>query len=71
MQSKKMSFIESWANIFAGLGVSMLMVAYVFPWIGVEVTLIQNMQAATLFTVASLARSYTLRRLFNSIKERR
>jgi hypothetical protein len=64
-QTRRQSLIEAWANIAAGLGLSMLMNALLFPHFGWQITGHQNLMLGGIFTVASLVRSYTLRRLFN------
>ena len=62
-----MSFIEAWTNIFVGFGISMLAIQIVAPFIGVTINLEQNFNLAMIMTAVSLARSYTLRRIFESI----
>lgn len=65
MQTKRQSFIESWVNILVGYGVAVLAQVIIFPLFGMEVNLKGNLLIGLIFTVISLARSYTLRRLFN------
>jgi len=67
MQTKKMSAIESVVNIVVGYSLSILVQIVVFPIFGLEIKLSQNMAIALIFTFVSVARSYTLRRLFNFI----
>lgn len=64
-QSRKHSFIEAWANILIGYGISMLANFALFPLFGWHITLEQNVQLGIIYTVISLGRSYALRRLFN------
>lgn len=65
MQSKKMSFVESCANIMIGYTVAITSQWVIFPWFGIYIPLGEHMQIGFFFTVVSLVRSYTLRRLFN------
>ena len=63
-QSRRMSFVESLANVGVGFGVAVLTQAVVFPLFGLHATIGQNVQIGAIFTVVSIARSYVLRRLF-------
>lgn len=64
-QSHRHSFFEACANTLAGFLLSMAAVAWLFPLIGVRMSLAENFGATTLMTFISIARSYALRRLFN------
>ena len=44
----------------------MALSAVVYPMFGFPVTLAQNLSITTIFTVASIARSYAVRRWFNA-----
>lgn len=65
MQSKKMSLIESVANVAVGYGVALLSQIFVFPIFGIYIPLSDNLKIGACFTVISIARSYLLRRAFN------
>ncbi len=65
MQSRRMSIIESLANVLVGYGVAVMTQAVVFPLFGLQTSLDQNMAIGMIFTVVSLIRSYTLRRIFD------
>ncbi len=65
MQSRFMSLVEALTNIAVGYGVAVLMQILVFPLFGLHATFGENLMIGGLFTVASLARAYVLRRLFN------
>lgn len=65
MQSRRMSIIESLANVLVGYGVAVMTQAVVFPLFGLQTSLDQNMATGMIFTVVSLIRSYTLRRIFD------
>ncbi len=64
-QSRAHSVIETATNIVVGFTVSMGLTAVVLPAYGHDVTIAQNMGMTGIFTVASVLRSYGLRRLFN------
>lgn len=73
-KSKGQSHAHSWAeaavNIAVGFAVSVVITALVLPAYGHHVTLAENLQITAIFTVASLLRSYALRRVFNHITTR-
>ena len=66
-QSRKGSLTEAVANVVAGYGVALLIQALLFPAFGLGVTTAQSLQIAAVFTLASIARSYVLRRLFTRL----
>lgn len=65
MQSRRMSLIESIANVAIGYLVALAAQLAVFPALGIAVSLEQNLLLGAIFTVVSIARSYCVRRLFN------
>lgn len=65
-QTRLSSLIESLLNVAIGFVVSVLLTALVFPAYGHQVSFAQNLQITAIFTVASIARSYVLRRWFNA-----
>jgi hypothetical protein len=67
MQTKIQSLIESWANISIGYGVALASQILVFPLFGIHVDLKKNIGIGIIFTGISLARSYTIRRIFNKL----
>ena len=69
MQSRVMSLVEAAANVLVGYGVAVATQMMVFPWFGLSTTLGQNLQMGLVFTVVSLIRGYTLRRLFNAFSQ--
>lgn len=69
-QTHAHSWAESVVNIAIGFGVSVVITALVLPAYGHHVTLSENLQITAIFTVASLLRSYALRRFFNHITTR-
>lgn len=66
-QSRASSFRESLANVIIGLLVSWMLTFWVLPWWGLEPSVGQAIEISVLFTLASVARSYTLRRAFNAL----
>ena len=66
-QSRKHSFIESWANVFIGWCINFCIQLTLFPALGIPVTMSQNLTISAVFTVVSITRSYCLRRWFNQI----
>jgi hypothetical protein len=68
MQSRRMSVIESVANIAVGIGVAYIMNFWILSMIGNPISHRQNMLMTAFMTAVSFARSYALRRFFNSIK---
>ena len=69
-QSHAHSWFEAVANIGVGFVVSLVITAYLLPAFGHHITLAENVAMTSIFTVASLARSYALRRIFNRITTR-
>lgn len=64
-QSRKGSLVESLLNIAIGYGIAILTQLLVFPIFGIAIPLHDNLFIGAIFTIVSLIRSYTLRRLFN------
>jgi hypothetical protein len=64
-QSRKMSFIESIANVTIGYAVAVGAQYAIFPLFDVYIPLEQHLLMGALFTVVSVVRSYYVRRLFN------
>lgn len=65
MQSRSMSAVEAAANIAVGYAISVALTAIVLPLFGYDVTGADALGISAVFTVASLLRSYGLRRWFN------
>jgi hypothetical protein len=66
MQSKIGSLIETLINIGTGFLISMMINIWILPQVGCQVTAGQNVFMVTVFTVASVIRSYVFRRVFNA-----
>lgn len=67
-QTKRASFIEATLNTGSGFVVSFLIWQTIGPMFGYEVTVSDNLAITSVFTGASIARSYAWRRLFNRIR---
>lgn len=67
-QSRLGSFIEAWANILVGFGISYAANLIVLPLFGYAVTVGDAFWIGLVFTLISLARSYVIRRWFNGFK---
>ncbi len=65
MQSKTESLIESLLNTATGFLLSLVLVNVVLPLYGFPVKTGQSLEIVTIFTVASVCRSYLWRRFFN------
>ncbi len=61
------SFIESCINVAIGYGVALLSQILVFPLFGIHIPMSSNIAIGAIFTVISIARSYTVRRVFNKL----
>jgi len=67
MQTRRFSFLESLVNVGIGYGVSVVTQVVVFPLFGIRVPLRDNLTIGAVFTVISIVRSYTVRRVFNCL----
>lgn len=63
-QTRIMSLIETLASLIIGFAVSVIITAIVMPAYGHDVALSDNIQITAIFTVASVARGYLVRRAF-------
>ncbi len=68
MRSRWMALAEATTNVTIGFVFAMGVQAAVFPLVGLTVTLGENLLIGAAFTVASVIRSYMLRRLFERIR---
>jgi hypothetical protein len=68
MQTRKRSMIESIVNVLIGYLVAVGSQIVIFPIFGVETSIADNFLMAIWFTVISIIRSYSIRRLFNGWK---
>lgn len=63
-QSRRISLVEALANVAVGYGVAIATQIVVFPHFGLVTTMGENLTIGAIFTVVSIVRSYSLRRLF-------
>lgn len=70
MQTKTKSLVEVVISVFIGLGVALLTQIVVFLMFGLEVSFVQDLQIALIFTVVSVVRMYFVRRFFNWLERR-
>ena len=70
-QSPWLSLAEAVADVAVGYGVTVATQILVFPVFGLQATPAQTLKMGAVFTVASVARSFALRRLFEAIGVRR
>jgi hypothetical protein len=66
-----MSLIEAIANVATGFVVAVLTQLAVLPWFDVRLSLSENLFVGGIFTLVSVVRSYTLRRLFETLQGHR
>ena len=64
-QSHGHSALESITNTIAGVAVAVCMQRLIFPLYDIYVPVADNISIAGFFTIASVARNYTIRRIFN------
>lgn len=65
-QSKKHSAYEALTNIVVGILVAFVLNYTVLPLFGFQMTAAKNVGITAIYTVASFARSYLLRRFWNA-----
>ena len=70
-QSRAMSLVESLANVVVGYGFAVATQILIFPAFEVHVMMAQNLKISAAFTLISICRSFTLRRVFEAIRMRR
>ena len=64
-QSRRHSLTEALVNVAVGYWIAVAAQIVVFPLFGVHISLRQNIEIGVIMTAVSIARSYTLRRVFN------
>jgi hypothetical protein len=65
-----MSLAEALTNVAVGYGIAVATQALVFPMFGLHASLSDNLLIGAIFTVVSIIRSYSLRRVFEAIRVR-
>ena len=66
-QSRAMSLVEAATNVVVGYALAIITQVLVFPWFSIKATLQEHLVIGLIFVIISLARSYALRRLFDTI----
>ncbi len=69
-QTRLQSLIEALVNVAIGMVISVALSLVVYPLFGHAFTLGQNIGITIIFTVASIVRSYCVRRWFNAALHR-
>lgn len=64
-QSRVGSFVEALVNVAIGFAINWVANLLILPLFGFHVTGVQAFNMGLIFTVISVARSYTIRRWFN------
>lgn len=59
-----MSALETGVSLVVGYLLAVLITILVLPWFGHAVSVGQSVQISAIFTVASVVRSYAIRRIF-------
>ena len=67
-QSHTMSFVEAITNVAIGFLLAILTQFVVFPLVGLQVSVADNVLIGAIFTAVSIVRTFTLRRLFEAIR---
>jgi len=70
-QTKQHSLIESVMNILIGFSINWSANMLILPLFGFHITPSKAFNIGLIFTIISLIRSYTLRRIFNKIMLRK
>ena len=66
MQSKKDSLIESLTSTTIGWLIGVILNLTVLPLFDYDITVVDSLLVSLIFTAVSVARSYAVRRIFNS-----
>jgi len=69
-QPRTMSMVEAITNVIVGYLLALGLQAVLFPLLGLQVSLGDNLLIGAAFTVVSIVRSFTLRRLFEAFRVR-
>jgi hypothetical protein len=65
-----MSVTEATTNVCVGFAFALVTQFTIFPMLGLAVSVANNLIIGAIFTVVSLLRSFTLRRLFEALRVR-
>lgn len=67
-QSRGASFAEALTNVAVGFAFAFVVQIAVFPMFGISISASDNVLIAVIFTAVSIARSFTLRRIFEAVR---
>jgi hypothetical protein len=65
-QGKKGSLVESIIQVLSGWGVAIITQLIVYPLMGIEVSIVQNINLSLIFIVVGFIKQYYVRRLFET-----
>lgn len=68
-QSRSTSFFETLTGTVLGFILSVAVQRALFPALGHDFAFSENMVVASVFTVVSILRGYTVRRVFNALRD--
>ena len=63
-----MSLVEAVTNVAVGFAIAVPTQLILFPRLGLQVSVTDNLVIAAIFTAVSIARSYALQRLFEAVR---
>ena len=66
-QSRAMSLCEAVVDVAIGYGIAVATHLVLFPVFGLHATLVQSLKIGAVFAMASIARAFALRRLFETL----
>lgn len=69
-QSRRMSLLEAVVSTVLGFGLAVASTAWVFPLVGVRMTVGQNLATVAFMTALSVVRGYVVRRVFEALRWR-
>ena len=69
MQTRKQSATEAALNILIGYLIAVISQMVIFPLVGVQASIKQNIVIGVLFSLVSFIRSYLIRRWFNGANQ--
>ncbi|MBL9072520.1 hypothetical protein [Tabrizicola sp.] len=68
-QSRSASFFETLTSTVMGFILSVVVQRALFPAMGHDFAFAENMAVASVFTAVSILRGYTMRRMFNALRD--
>lgn len=63
-QSRLMSLVETITSVAVGFVLTLVLQAIIYPLFGIHISWATNLWLTLIFTIASIARGYVLRRVF-------